>query len=438
MRLFLLLFCGLLLLPLGRAQRLSDFEYYDLTYVDNIRSVRLHIDGFPASYPYIVLNSGAQLRLSFDDQSNDVRRYTYRLIHCDRDWQPSNLGPLEYIDGFEEDVIDGFNFSFRTLSNYVHYDLLLPNNNMRITKSGNYLLVITDEENEDVTAITRRFMVVDTQTGISGIVTRPTQVDKIRTHQEIDFSVSTEQLNLKAPLQEVSAAVLQNGRWDNAITNLPPNFIRSATLEFDYQGRVMFQGGNEFRNLDLRSIQAPVTEVLAVEQYEDRYGIALGKDLTRNQAAYLFYPDLNGDYVNLRYDRPVINLGDAALQAAYSRLSLEYTGDYIDVLFNFASGGPFDGQDVYLFGSFTEWQLKPEFRMVYNPATSSYVGKAFIKQGFYNYYYVTAPYSAKKARILRKPGRTSTFPRPRATSTIPKTTTSSSSITAPSAPATTS
>ena len=39
----------------------------------------------------------------------------------------------------------------------------------------------------------------------------------------------------------------------------------------------------------------------------------------------------------------------------------------------------------------SEWQLKPELKMEYNPAVNSYVGKAFLKQGFYDYTYAVVP-----------------------------------------------
>ncbi|MCY7329086.1 MAG: DUF5103 domain-containing protein, partial [Saprospiraceae bacterium] len=43
--------------------------------------------------------------------------------------------------------------------------------------------------------------------------------------------------------------------------------------------------------------------------------------------------------------------------------------------------------DIYLFGEFTDWQLKPAFKMTYNEEAHAYWGEAFLKQGFYNYMY---------------------------------------------------
>ncbi|MEM9261176.1 MAG: type IX secretion system plug protein domain-containing protein, partial [Bacteroidota bacterium] len=123
----------LLLFSLGlSAQEDEGLKFYDNTYVDNIKTVRLHIEGFPHSYPLIELGGNARLRLSFDDLSDEVRRYSYKFIHCDQDWQPSGLSPLEFNSGYSVDYLDEYDFSLRTLKEYVHYDLIFPNRNMKL------------------------------------------------------------------------------------------------------------------------------------------------------------------------------------------------------------------------------------------------------------------------------------------------------------------
>lgn len=381
---------GVLLLSVQLQAQADDVSFENLTYVDYLKTVRLHIDGFPSSYPILELQGGAGLRLSFDDLSDDVRRYTYRVYHCNQDWTRSNLSPLEYIDGFEQDNINDYDFSFRTISEYIHYDLVIPNRNIELTKSGNYLLVVYDNERGDERpVISRRFYVVDSQTGVTAAVNRATRIGQIHTHQEVDFSVNTKRLRTRAPLQEISATVLQNGRTDNAITNIRPSLLRQESLLFDHQGQVAFAGGNEFRNLDIRSIQAPRADVLSVTNEGAFYAMSLAPDQLRDQGIFLNYFDLNGDFVNFRFDRPIINLADDYLLENYDRLQLDYTGEYVEMTFILHSGTEFDDQVVYLFGGFSEFKLKPQYEMVWNPAINSYVGKALIKQGFYNYWYVT-------------------------------------------------
>ena len=393
------LLCSLLLVGFAAFAQ-DNYLIQDRTYVDNIRTVRWHVAGFPHSFPLVDLNGGAALQLSFDDLNTDIKRYTYQIIHLDMNWERSSLSPLEYNGGFEEAIVQVYDFSFRTLMNYVHYEITLPNEDVRWTKSGNYLLIVYEDENQKRPVITRRFMVVDRRVGINADVVRAVSPGKVQTHQEVDFAVDTENFPVRSPLQTLRGTVLQNGRWDNAVVGIEPNMIRNNNVIFDHQGQVIFGGGNEFRNLDLRSIQSPNTQVSFIGNESDRYSIDLAPDIPRTGMPYLNYADFNGDFVNLRFDRPVLNLSDDYFQNNFNRLQLKYTGDYIDLLFTLKINQPIPDRDVYLFGAFTEWKLKPEYQMAYNPAISAYVGKALIKQGFYNYWYVTTPAgaAAKEAR----------------------------------------
>ncbi|PHI21241.1 hypothetical protein CEQ90_04275 [Lewinellaceae bacterium SD302] len=384
----LLLIAFISSLPLtGSGQ--SAYQPINKTYVDNIQTVRFHVAGFVNSYPLIDLNGSAQLRLSFDDLSEDVKRYTYRVIHCDRNWEPSRLGELEYLDGYAEDNVQEYDFSFRTLAEYVHYDLFFPNRDMDVTKSGNYLLVVYEDEREEKTVITRRFYVVDNRASLNGEVVRATTVKKIHTHQEVDLVANVKQLDLRAPLQELSVAVLQNGRLDNMVTDIIPNLVRGDIVQFNYQGKVSFAGGNEFRNLDLRSIAAPRSEVLDISNEGDRYAMLLASDRPRDQSIFLNYADLNGDFVNFRDDRPVINVAAEFSDGNFDRLNLDFTGDYIMTTFVLKMNQELENDDVYLFGGFTEFQKKDKFMMTWNPTINAYVAQALLKQGFYNYWYVT-------------------------------------------------
>ena len=350
-------------------QALKNIDY---TYLDNIKSVRFHIQGLMTSLPMVNLGSSTKLLLSFDDFDEDVKNYTYTIIHCNQDWTPSDLAEMEYIDGFTEEQILDYRFSFKAITDYTHFELSLPNDDMSWTKSGNYLLIVYEDEEERIPAITRRFMVVDQQVNILPQMVRPAKVSKMRTHQEIDFTVNTKKLQVRSPRQEISATVLQNGRWDNALTNIPPIFKRPKEIVFDYQDKIIFPAGNEFRFMDLRSLRRPFDRVAELQEYEDRFDVYLTKDEKRLNRPHSLIQDLNGNYVIENFDQ----VDDPNL-----------TGNYANVWFFLYSPDKLFDYDVYLFGAFSEWQLRPELKMEYNPAVNSYVGKAFLKQGFYDYTY---------------------------------------------------
>lgn len=350
-------------------------RYENYVYQPNIRSVRFHAPELFLAQPIVELGRASQLVLSFDDLDADVKDYTYSLVHCDMNWRPSDLSDMEYLEGYSEDRINGFSFSFKTLQNFTHYKLFLPHENMSWTKSGNYLLKVYEDEDEKKLVITRRLMVVDPKVRMAAQVSRPAVVSKLETHQEIDFSADFERFPIKSPQQEIRAVVLQNGRWDNAVIGVAPLFVRGNTMMFDYQDKVVFPAGKEFRFFDLRSMRYRNEQIVAIDQFPDRFEVTLGKDLKLSGKVYLNSRDINGNYVIETLDQNNPSLAS----------------DYGQVLFSLYSPEPYYEDDVYLVGAFNDWQLMPEYKMVYNPAINGYVVRTPLKQGYYNYAYALAP-----------------------------------------------
>ncbi|MCB0637134.1 MAG: DUF5103 domain-containing protein [Lewinella sp.] len=384
MRIFSLIVLLGLCLPPAFSQQ-DDIIFNDHVYQPNLASVQFGPTGYQHLFPQLDLGGDGQLLLSFDDMYGEVKNYVYTVVHCDRNWEPSGLSPLEYIDGFEEDDIPTYDFSFRTVAVYTHYELLVPNRNMGFTKSGNYLLIVYEDEYDRIPVITRRFVVVDRQVGVSAQVVRPAQVSQIHTHQEIDFEVGLQGLNSRNAMQEISATIMQNRRWDNAIVNLSPNLTRIDRLSFDYQGRVVFPAGNEFRFIDLRSLRNPHPDLLRIENINDELvEVDLAPEIPRSGAPHLSFTDANGAFFIFNYD-----FNDAGLNS-----------EYLYTLFTLKTDQPYMEDNVYLFGAFTDWQVKPEYQLRYNPAVSGYVGRFPLKMGVYNYYYVTAPSDAAPGATL--------------------------------------
>lgn len=383
--LLFLLFCALS--PTLFAQD-EDLLFIDNTYVDDIKTVRFHPDGVLNGYPLIELEGSGRLRLSFDDFHDEVRRYSYKFIHCNQDWKPSSLSQLEFNAGNTIGYIEDYDFSIRTLRDYIHYELVFPNRDMQISASGNYLLVVYDDEDETFPVITRRFMVQEKMAGISGRIMRPSIVDQIHTHQEVDLSVGTKQMQVRNPLRELRATVIQNNRWDNAVTGIAPNLLQKEAVRFDYQGQVSFFGGNEYRNLDIRSVRAPRTEMVSITIEDTNYAMMMQADRPRDNGTYLGYIDFNGYFINDRFEQLNLQLTqENETGTTFDRFDFNYSGDYVRITFVLKTNTKLN-RDIYIFGGLTENQLKPEFKMVWNPQISAYVGQALLKQGFYNYHYV--------------------------------------------------
>ncbi len=362
---------------LAQNNQLRNINYI---YEPHIQTVQFHPVSAELAPPIVRLREGQPLRLAFDDMEGDTKNYSYSIIHCDRNWQPSALSEMEYLNGFQGELIRDFTFSAKTLTIYTHYELTLPNRLISWTKSGNYLLHIFDEEGSPFPILTRRFVVVDNQVRVSAVNRVPSVVSKSRTHQEFDFIVDHQNLVIRNPELEIGAVVLQNGRWDNAITGLVPRFIRGKESVFDYRDKVIFPGGNEFRSLDLRTLRTRSAQIAEISRNPEFWEVRMAPDKRRDKMVHLFYQDADGQFVIDNFDQAI----DPTVSA-----------DYVDVLFILQSNEPYEDQDVYLFGSLTDWKMQEQYRLRYNPAVNAYVGKAFLKQGFYDYWYVTRDLEAE-------------------------------------------
>lgn len=373
MRFLILISCCLWLVSSMRpvhAQKFVDLRYENYDYGNFVGAVRFHVEGLRTSYPIVDLAGSTRLYLSFDDLDGGVRDYYYTIIHCDRDWHPSQLNSMEYIDGYNEERILDFRYSNKTLQEYTNYRFSLPNQAIRWTKSGNYLLVVYEKDQDKYPVLTRRFVVAERKISINPRLQRPSQPSKMRTHQEIDFVANFEKFPLRNPQQDIKAVILQNGRWDSAIDGLPPMFVRGDQLLYDYQNKIVFPGLKEFRFLDLRSFRYISQNIGQVERLPDRIEVTLLKDRKRVGQPYVEFEDLNGDFIIETQDQ-----------------NNTLAADYAQVLFTLYSPEPLYDHNVYVMGTFTNWQADERYRMAYNQAVNGYVLKLPMKQGFYNYAY---------------------------------------------------
>ena len=349
---------------------------YDYVYLDNVRSVQLKVPNLQTSYPIVELGN-QRLHLSFDEIGTETRYLRYRIEHCTRDWRPSELDELEFINGFNGEELRDFAFSVNTRVQYVHYELLLPNRYIQWTKSGNYLLHVYDEMTGEP-ILTRRFLVAEPIMKIFAQLNKPSDVSKISTHHEIDFTAIHKEFRIPNPRREIFATVLQNGRWNNAVMDIAPYLIKPEELTFDYQDKIVFPAGKEFRNVDFRSLKSGSRNIHEINEYEDAYEIHLKSDEKRTYKNYYTEKDLNGQFV---------------IQTLDDRNQM-LEAEYVYVLFSLHSAQPIYDKDVYLIGGFTDWLIDDRFKMTYEEQYSAYLGEVLLKQGIYDYLYAISDLAA--------------------------------------------
>lgn len=353
----------------------SHIEFKDKVYVDGIESVTFRSGNYLLSDPVMTLG-GEPLTITFDDLEEESRYLKFTIIHCTHDWQLSDMNPIEYIDGFTEDIIDKYNYSFNTIVHYMQYEATFPNENIAPSKSGNYILFVYDDTPENP-ILTRRFMVIENdQVGITGDVHASSEVADRFTKQEVDFSVNSGHYIIRNPVMTLHATIKQNGRWDNAIYGLTYRSSSPGEFNFDYDdGRNTFQGGAEFRTFDIRTLRSNGDRIIGINFDHRRNNAYVLQDDARPFGAYESRSTMNGGCIYRNIDIPN-----------------PYSEDYVYTHFTLKSTFPFTDGDVYVFGQLTDWQIKPEAKLVYNEQYKFWETDFLIKQGVYNYQYVYVPY----------------------------------------------
>ena len=349
-------------------------RYSDHIYQPGILTVQFHPEQDDLAMPIIKLNSGERLRLSFDDLYEDYANYSYKVVHCNQDWKPSGLMTSDYLANFQNYDIQNFEYSVNALIPYTHYWLTLPNENVRMTKSGNYLLIVYRDDDEDDLVLTRRFMVYEDKVSISANIRRPTAVKLQNTHQEIDFTINHSNYEIPNPYRDLHVHLMQNQRWDNPITDLQPRFLNQGQLVYQYDEENTFPGTNEFRFFDLKSLRSLGQNVRQLDR-DSVVTAYLKTHQSRAGGEYAVLFDVNGQYRVRR-----LGASNSATEA-----------DYVYVDFILQKAQPFTNSDVYIFGKLSDWDVQRRFRLDYDSDRNAYRTQVLLKQGFYNFMYALKP-----------------------------------------------
>ena len=362
----------LFLLIISSLCSLSQSVYDNTCYDDKVGTVILQKNiGIYDPLPVINLGSTVSLKLSFDmlDPQNEFLNYS--IIHCNRNWIPSDLQPMDYLNGNTIGEITDYKFSTNTYQSYTHYSLNFPTEEMALTKSGNYILKVFRNFDEEDILLTRRFMVVDIQTKISSTIKSATVPEFRFSHQEVDFSVNYLGFDIPNPFLDVNVTILQNNSWNNAISNLKPQFVNNNELSFNYENENLFPGTNEFRFFDIRSLRFFSNNV--IKKYIDSVqNVVLRPEESKAYLNYVRWIDYNGK-------RDIFNSDG---------MNLVEDGDYALVHFNFKSNNLEDMGEIFVYGELTDWQLKDEFKMIYSPELDMYTCPVLLKQSYYNYHFI--------------------------------------------------
>jgi hypothetical protein len=339
--------------------------FKDFCFSDKIKSVQLFKTGDRLSEPVIRLNSNETVTLVFDELVRDgevEEDYYYTVEHRNADWQDENLITTDYMSGFPENYIDEINQSQGTVLTYRNFVVTLPNKDVNLKISGNYLIKLF-ERNSGKLALVKGFSTVEHLTAIGTSAIIPAGVPCM---QQFGVTVTYPSLKVTDAYRDLKIKVERNYTAVPGVERLLPAFVQQNNADYTRPDNNIHSGGNEYRAFDIRSLIYNGHGV-ARHSFDGVHRVELVSDAKRSE--YLSARDINGKY----------------MIAADNSTVADTQAEYADVLFSFVPDMPIDGR-IFLFGEFTNLSIADRYEMLY--IDGSYKCILPLKQGFYNYQYV--------------------------------------------------
>ena len=343
------------------------------------KTLQVKVEGNEYAPPVITLGTDDRIKITFDELTDEHSYLRYSLVHCNANWQPSGLVESEFVDGFNLGYVEEYEYSQLTTTHYVHYSIALPNDDVRFTVSGNYLLQVFNENDPETILLQARFMVSEAKAMVGANITSRTDVDYNNAHQQLSLEVDVAKIGVQDLYGDLTVIVSQNSRVDNEVVLANPFRVESQKAYYEHIMPLIFKAGNEYRRMETTSVTYPGMKVDRIEYHEPFYHQLLEVDKLRSTSQYL--------YDQTQFGRFTIR--------EYSSSQSDIEADY--VLTHFALDLPEQyNYGIFLDGDFTHRRFDPESKMVFNRATGMYEKTLLLKQGAYNYQYLAVPVGTMK------------------------------------------
>ena len=324
--------------------------------------------------PVIRLGTSDRLDINFDIIGEDYDYLRYRLLHCNADWQPSRLIESEYVDGFNEARIEDYAFSANTYIHFVNYNISIPNPELPIIQSGNYVLQVFPEDQPDEILLQARFQVSEERSQVFGGITTRTDKGVNTEYQQLFFEVDGSALGNINPYQDLIITITQNNRPQTTAVITNPIRVSGTNVVFEHSPQLVFDAGNEYRRFETVRVDYPGMQVDSVKFKEGIWNAWLKPDHSRVNKNYT--------YDNTQHGRFKIN--------EYNSTEPDLSADYVLVHFTLDPGQVLPGK-IFVDGDFTNHRFDDSNLMRYDWNDGLYHASVPLKQGSYNYQYVLLP-----------------------------------------------
>lgn len=375
---YAVLISSLVMVVLNGFAALPVTTYFD----ESVRSVKIHPVDMPLAQPIAVLGQADELVASFDCLSDDRDFFRWRLVHCNADWTPSVLVDSEFVDGFNEQQIENYEFSSATTVPYVHYTFTVPGEGMLPLISGNYIAQVYREDDPDTVLAQFAFMVTEQKIPVSVISSPVTDIDYRAEHQQLEITLNVEDAGIEDVFNDLRVHVMQNNRPDTEQILRHPLTVSGADLTFAHNPALIFPAGNEYRRFETVTENYPGMGVEQIEYVHPYWHYALNIDSGRAGQRYQYDSTQKGAYLVRRS-----GASDSDVEADYGVVHFYLEDDNPD-------------REIYIEGDLTDRLFNSNSRMVYNRTAGRYERALLLKQGSYNYQYVERTPAGKFSSAL--------------------------------------
>ena len=337
----------------------------------NVRTLQVTLNDNPLLPPVLKLGKSSYLRISWDEMSHNYHRYIYRIQHCTRDWEPTeDLFESDYLRGTNDLPVEDYETSFNTTQLYTHYSLVFPNRDASVQLSGNYKLLVYEEDfMDDGPVIEVRFHVVESEMGLTMQASSNTDIDFNDKHQQVSLNLNYGSLRVTDPYNQIYAVVSQNRRPSRTVAGIRPDINKANGLEWRHCEGLIFPAGNEYYKFEILDVNHSGMNVDHMRWFEPFYHATLWMDEVPHN--YLTAEDRNGVF----YPRTA-EQDNNGTQSEY-------------VVVHFSLKAPLLSRQVYVNGEWSNGETAPDCLMEYNDSHGCYEASILLKQGYYDYQYIT-------------------------------------------------
>ena len=330
-----------------------------------IKTLRVFQKNNQTSFPISIF--GSKITIEFDLKCNDLPNWEIQFVFCDKNWQPYESGVLRDDIYNTERNLWFEKLPYRSENADYHYANSFPNENVKFPFSGKWMFFIQDAYNSDVIYAEGKFYVIN-----DNIIDLKTTISEERLHgknvvpavfgEVWDFKISVSVHDSLFVEKVDFVEIIENKKLEDPII-IEKNYDNEFNYyEIDSYNSLSFfvknfQPGSAYRQVDLMNKskhQAPKTDA-----HFD--GIEVSNK---------FNPSKND------------NFGGSKIMN-YKNINSEY----LDVKFKLRTPDEYY-KNIFLVGSFTNWDIYPEFKLVEKDGIFS--TNVELKRGVYDYQYVIA------------------------------------------------